>query len=91
MKENPPDISMDRTVKFAIGGKLIKGEFRTVASRQPPLIVQGILDKDSQNIINFRIVEAKKIEPDLAREFATGDLVVFNDGAPGAPDTPPAP
>jgi hypothetical protein len=77
--ENPPPVRIDRTVKFAIGGKFINGEFRTVVDNTPiTAILQGYMDKSSQEVVKSRVVKSRRLEPALAGALAGGQMLVYN-------------
>lgn len=75
--DNSPGISMDRTVKFAIGGKLVNGEFRTITSGAPSAIMQGFRDDESGEIIKHRVLKPARMEPDLANSLLDGKMLVY--------------
>ena len=77
--ENEPGLKIDRTVKFAIGGKLVKGEFTTVASNQRvDTVLQGFMAEADSGVLKSRVIKAKRIESGLATALAGGQMVVFN-------------
>jgi len=76
-RENPPGTSIDRSVKFAIGGNLVNGEFRTITSGAPSVILQGFRDNDNGEIIRHRILRPRRMEPNLADSLVDGKMLVF--------------
>ena len=77
--ENEPGLKIDRTVKFAIGGKLVKGEFTTVASNQPvESVLQGFMTGSNSEVISSRVIKAARIEPGLANALVGGQVLVYN-------------
>jgi hypothetical protein len=74
--ENPPAIDLNRTVKFAIGGKLLSGEFVTVAQNQPTTaVLQGYMDKATNEILKSRIIQPKALGSGLANDLSKGMVV----------------
>jgi hypothetical protein len=77
-RENPPSVDINRTVKFAIGGRLVSGEFHTVTSGAPTAVLQGFRDKQSGDIIKHRVIQASAIASDLTKSLAGGGMAVYN-------------
>lgn len=76
-RDNSPEASVDRSVKFAIGVNLVKGEFRTITSGTPSLIMQGFRDEASGEIIKHRVLKPGRMEPDLANSLVDGKMLVY--------------
>jgi hypothetical protein len=78
-REQEPGLKVDRTVKFAIAGKLIKGEFTTIVEGQPVnTVMQGFMDASTQEVLHSRVVKARRIDSSLAGALAGGGMVVYN-------------
>ena len=78
-KENQPGLNIDKTVKVAIAGKLISGEFKTVARNdRTDTVLQGLADPDTGEIVKSRVIRAWKVDPALATQLAGGQVLVFN-------------
>jgi uncharacterized membrane protein YebE (DUF533 family) len=76
--ENPPPAKLARTVKFAIGGNLVKGEFTTVIdAERPTAVLQGYIDEATQDVVKSRVVRPRRLESGLAESLAGGRMLVF--------------
>lgn len=77
--ENEPGLKIDHTVKFAIGGKLVKGEFTTVASNRPvDTVLQGFMNGANDEVIRARVIKAQRMEPSLVSALLGGNVLVYN-------------
>jgi hypothetical protein len=76
--ENPPSVNIAHSVKFAVGGKFISGEFVTVANNESPTaVLQGHMDSRNNEILNSRVIVPKELGPGLKRYLSTKGMVVF--------------
>jgi len=76
--ENPPNVNIAHSVKFALGGKLISGEFVTIASNESPTaVLQGHMDRRNNEVLNSRVIVPKELGPGLKRDFSSNGMVVF--------------
>ena len=77
--ENESGLTVAHTVKFAIGGKLVKGEFTTVAANEPvDTVLQGFMHESNKDVIKSRVIKAKRFESSLADALAGGNMLVYN-------------
>lgn len=76
--ENPPQISIDRAVKIAIAGNLVKTEFRMAARNEPMrYVLQGYKDAGSGELLNYRIIKPQSVEPTLAKALSAGQALAL--------------
>lgn len=78
-RDNPPPAKMAKTVKIAIGGKFVNGEFTTVIdNEQPTAVLQGYMDEATQDVVKSRVLRARRLDSGLAESLVGGGMLVFN-------------